>query len=118
MPGVTAVTSTLSPPLSLARSLTVPVSVLQPVLSPVEVCSLHHPLHHCSPSHRLTAGSDALSVYRVSSDLHNTLPLVEPHNRDTEILMIDHVRAGLDVMLMCVCLILLLMIGAFILHKH
>ena len=54
----------------------------------------------------------------MSADLDNALSLVDTKRRDTEILMIDHVRVGLDVMLMFVCLILLLMIIAFILHKH
>ena len=66
----------------------------------------------------IIAGPDALSVYQVAGDVGTTLALVDSQRRSTEIVMIDHVRIGLDVMLMFVCLILLLLIVAFILHKQ
>ena len=73
----------------------------------------------CHPASSLTCGGPgALSLYQMSSGIKQPQALVDSEERNTEIVMVDHLRVGLDVMVMFVCLILILIIGIFILNKQ
>ena len=73
----------------------------------------------CHPASSLTCGGHgALSLYQMSSGIKQPQALVDSEERNTEIVMVDHLRVGLDVMVMFVCLILILIIGIFILNKQ
>ena len=73
----------------------------------------------CGQASLLTCGGPgALSVYQMSPGLKQPQALLDSEERNTEIVMVDHVRIGLDVMVMFVCLILLLIICIFILNKQ
>ena len=87
--------------------------------------SLAGPQSQCEtpcPSHRASlltcGGQGAASLYQMSPGIKQPQALVDSDKRNTEVVMIDHVRIGLDVMLMFVCLILVLIIAIFILNKQ
>ena len=92
---------------------------LQDTLQP----SLAGPQSQCqTPCHQASlltcGGQGAASLYQMSPGIKQPQALVDSEKRNTEVVMIDHVRIGLDVMLMFVCLILVLIIVIFILNKQ